>query len=41
MAAMSTAKIMSVIGINEKMNPNAQAAALSHRVFFVKLEIVR
>jgi hypothetical protein len=36
-----TVKIISVIGMKEKINPNEQAAALSHKAFFVKLEIVR
>ena len=37
----STVNIISVIGIKEKIKPNAQADALSHMAFFVKFEIVR
>ena len=41
MIPINTVKMISVIGINEKIKPNEQAAALSHNAFFVKLEIVR
>jgi hypothetical protein len=37
----STVKIIMVTGMKEKIKPKAQAEALSHRAFFVKLESVR
>ena len=36
-----TVKIINVIGMKEKIKPNAQAEALSHMPFFVKFDIVR
>ena len=36
-----TVKIISIIGMKEKIKPKAQAEADSQRLFFLKFEIVR